>query len=224
MTAALSYRSRALSALAVALPVPLLAALGLSLPLPATVERLAARLVPFGDHSALDSDTRDQKGGRIVRGPAESTLVRLKIRDASGRTKVITVPGSAVTKMTTELAASGGTLVSTDSAGAAPPAGPVLSATQPTEVAANEAALATRVPTPPPAPSSPQPEPTSAPSPKAAPEPTQPVVDTATTAIDNTVSSASSTVTAVSDTANKTVTTVTDTAKNTVGGLLGGHP
>jgi hypothetical protein len=44
---------RFLCVLALVLPVPLFAALGLSLPLPATVERIAAKLVPFGDSIGL---------------------------------------------------------------------------------------------------------------------------------------------------------------------------
>jgi hypothetical protein len=68
MTAALSYRSRALTALALALPIPLLAALGLSLPLPATVQRLAAGLVPFADHATIEAAPRN---GSIVPAPGE---------------------------------------------------------------------------------------------------------------------------------------------------------
>jgi hypothetical protein len=68
MTAALSYRSRALTAFALALPIPLLAALGLSLPLPATVERLAAGLVPFADHATIQAAPRN---GSIVPAPGE---------------------------------------------------------------------------------------------------------------------------------------------------------
>lgn len=47
---------RALIALAVCLPVPVLAATGLSVPLPATVERLAAALVPWADAAKLETD------------------------------------------------------------------------------------------------------------------------------------------------------------------------
>ena len=47
---------RVLIALAVCLPVPVLAATGLSIPLPATVERLAAALVPWADAASLESD------------------------------------------------------------------------------------------------------------------------------------------------------------------------
>jgi hypothetical protein len=47
---------RVLVALAVCLPVPVLAATGLSIPLPETVERLAATLVPWGDAAKLEAD------------------------------------------------------------------------------------------------------------------------------------------------------------------------
>jgi hypothetical protein len=58
--------------LAVVLPVPVLAALGLSLPLPATVERIAAKLVPFGSADAFEtSASRLATGGTIVLAPGE---------------------------------------------------------------------------------------------------------------------------------------------------------
>ena len=47
---------RVLIALAVCLPVPVLAATGLSIPLPATVERLAAALVPWAGAANVDAD------------------------------------------------------------------------------------------------------------------------------------------------------------------------
>jgi len=64
------------SVLALILPVPLFAALGLSLPLPATVERIAARLVPFGNVAALESDASRTASGSIVltSGKSEQTV------------------------------------------------------------------------------------------------------------------------------------------------------
>ena len=47
---------RVLVVLAVCLPVPILAATGLSIPLPATVERLAAALVPWAGAARLEAD------------------------------------------------------------------------------------------------------------------------------------------------------------------------
>jgi hypothetical protein len=58
-----------LGAVAFALPVPLFAALGLSLPLPATVERIAAELVPFA--SFRDSGAELGVGGTIVAAPGD---------------------------------------------------------------------------------------------------------------------------------------------------------
>src|SRR5688572_29342780 len=66
--------------LGVCLPVPLLAATGLSIPLPATVERLAAQLVPFAEAATLEAS--DKAGRRyrgvIVRTPTEKRPVARK--------------------------------------------------------------------------------------------------------------------------------------------------
>jgi hypothetical protein len=214
-TAALSYRSRALSAAAVALPIPLLAALGLSLPLPATVARLAARLVPFADDGARASVLR---GGTIVTRPGEAEPVRVRVRDASGHTRVISVPRASLTKR--ELVTTAGkrvVIVGTE----APPTVDVpktTTAARPSQSPDNTPATAAVAPA---SSAAPAPTTTSTPTvdtttpPKPAPTPTQQVVNTVTTAVDNTVSS-------VPNTVNNTVTTVTGTAQNTVGGLLGG--
>ena len=74
MAVAIRYPSRALAVLAVALPVPLLAAAGLSLPLPATVARLAANLVPFGNPAALAAPGDRPAHGSIVLAPGEQPL------------------------------------------------------------------------------------------------------------------------------------------------------
>jgi len=74
-TATRGLRGRAgpfLTVLALVLPVPLFAALGLSLPLPATVERIAAKLVPFGNADALDANASARAAdGTIVLGAGE---------------------------------------------------------------------------------------------------------------------------------------------------------
>jgi hypothetical protein len=59
-------------ALGVCLPIPLLAATGLSLPLPSSVERLAAALVPWVDSAPLDA-SRAARGesGSITELPGE---------------------------------------------------------------------------------------------------------------------------------------------------------
>jgi hypothetical protein len=217
VTVALAYRSRALAALAAALPVPLFAALGLSLPLPATVERLAAKLVPFADQSALDAARADApENGFIVPGPEEARVVRVQVRDASGRTSVISLPRSKAATSDRK-APSGEVLDSSPEATIAADKEPA-STSNVTQTKNDAASTAS----PPSAPDAEAPsDPTNAPPeaettqpPAAAPQPTQQVVTTATTAVDDTVSSVS-----------ETVTTATDTAKNTVGGLVGGiHP
>ncbi|MDQ2967685.1 MAG: hypothetical protein M3R37_05120 [Actinomycetota bacterium] len=62
-----------LTVLALVLPVPLCAALGLSLPLPATVARIAAKLVPFANSAVLNANEEQLLGARgsIVRVPGE---------------------------------------------------------------------------------------------------------------------------------------------------------
>jgi hypothetical protein len=64
---------RVLVVLAVCLPVPVLAATGLSIPLPTTVERLAAALVPWGNAANLEADESPTVGadGAIVLAPHE---------------------------------------------------------------------------------------------------------------------------------------------------------
>jgi hypothetical protein len=61
--------ARALAVLAIVLPVPLCAVLGLSLPLPASVARLAAKIVPFSNSARLDANDQHVLGapGNIVR-------------------------------------------------------------------------------------------------------------------------------------------------------------
>lgn len=60
--------------LGVCLPIPLFAATGLSLPLPASVERLAASLVPWADETIVDGAQAFSLGenGSIVLAPGES--------------------------------------------------------------------------------------------------------------------------------------------------------
>lgn len=63
----------ALIVIGLSLPIPLFAATGLSLPLPATVERLAAALVPWTNAAALEENQALDAGARgaIVRAPGE---------------------------------------------------------------------------------------------------------------------------------------------------------
>jgi hypothetical protein len=63
----------ALIVIGLSLPIPLFAATGLSLPLPATVERLAAALVPWTTAAAVEENQALDTGARgsIVRVPGE---------------------------------------------------------------------------------------------------------------------------------------------------------
>jgi hypothetical protein len=67
------WPARVLTVLALVLCIPLCAALGLSLPLPATVARIAAKLVPFANSAVLDGRGEQLLGGpgSIVRFPGE---------------------------------------------------------------------------------------------------------------------------------------------------------
>jgi hypothetical protein len=62
-----SFGARLLAVLALVLPVPLFAALGLSLPLPESVARIAAQLVPFGNPESVAVEA----GGAVVLVPGE---------------------------------------------------------------------------------------------------------------------------------------------------------
>jgi hypothetical protein len=90
--------------LAIVLPVPVLAALGLSLPLPATVERLAAKLVPFGDSTVFDTKgARALAAGSIVVAPGERGLKQATSTDSGGSprsplpTRIAGKPGTPTT-------------------------------------------------------------------------------------------------------------------------------
>ncbi len=74
---------RLLILLGILLPVPLSAATGLTIPLPATVERLAARLVPFADAAPSSRAQPFVAGarGRIVETEDEVILSNLLSAD-----------------------------------------------------------------------------------------------------------------------------------------------
>jgi hypothetical protein len=239
MTAAIEYRSRLLAAFAVVLPVPLLAAAGLSLPLPATVERLAAKLVPFGSAAALDSRRSDRPAsGSIVLAAGEQAAPRLVrvpgspymalpaaagARQRHGRTH----PGELVTGHASAGAPHAGTPSATrqdEKAGTAP------STTTPggRETTAPSAPT-TQLDAPPAPPASTTSLPTSTPPPSSTTSPpssTTPPPSSTPQAVNTATETANNTVTAVTDTAHNTVTTATDTVNTTVGGVVGGlnHP
>src|SRR4249919_1353350 len=58
----------------ICLPVPLLAATGLSVPLPNVVERIAAALVPWAEPVAFESSELQGASGTIVPAAGETTL------------------------------------------------------------------------------------------------------------------------------------------------------
>lgn len=86
-------RERLLVFLGVCLPVPLFAATGLSLPLPGTVERIATRLVPFGERTALTSG--GVAGGSIVLTDAERRQVNTQ--EVVVRVPAVVEPAAAPT-------------------------------------------------------------------------------------------------------------------------------
>lgn len=99
--------TRVLALLGVCLPVPICAMSGLSLPLPATVERIAASLVPWADGVAMSANEALQtgEGGSIVPGADERsgnegarlagvvTTLGTRTKDRPGVRAVPPVPG-----------------------------------------------------------------------------------------------------------------------------------
>jgi hypothetical protein len=98
---------RLIAALGVCLPVPICAASGLTLPLPATVERIAAALVPFTDAVAMSANEALRPGaaGSIVPKANErggertevSAVQEVIVRGRSSKNRVrVVVPRSTV--------------------------------------------------------------------------------------------------------------------------------
>jgi hypothetical protein len=94
-----------LALLGVCLPVPICAMSGLSLPLPATVERIAASLVPWADGVAMSANEALRTGARgsivadreerFENGGARPRVVKIVGTDATGGgTSVILLPGA----------------------------------------------------------------------------------------------------------------------------------
>jgi hypothetical protein len=224
VTAAVPYRSRVLAALAVLLPVPLLAAAGLSLPLPATVERLAAKLVPFGNasvaaaaatHGSIVPGTGEQPGTVLVHASAASPAQGSAqvLRGSRPNPATPTRPqASSVPSATTPTDAANDSAAASDAAHATP-----------VETAAPTAASSV-TPAPPTAPAqttTPAQQPPPAPAPAPAPTPAQTTTPTPTQVVNNTVTTAAST---ANDTVNNTVTTATEVVNNATGGLGGKLP
>ena len=228
MAVAIRHPSRAaLAVLAVALPIPLLAAAGLSLPLPVTVERLAAKLVPFGNPAALEAGRGDRPvQGSIVLAAGERRLVaqtagvrgQLERRTTSTVPRLISAPTSHPDGRVPDVSSGGAGADRTPSTpgstpergmGPAPSGATTTTATPPTTTASAPAPSTTTTTTPTPTPTT-----TTTTTPTSTPA-VAPTVTTVTTALNNTVTTAT-------DTAKNTVTTVTSTAGGVVGGLP--HP
>lgn len=198
MTAALSYRSRALTALALALPIPLLAALGLSLPLPATVERLAARLVPFADHATIEATPRN---GSIVPASSERRA-GIRTETAPSANQGLIVRSGRVVKVglaNVSPAIDAPRSMPRGDAETSTTAAPESAPTPSSTTAPSQPASGSTEPQQAPVPTQPDPKPTPAPAP--------------TNVVENTVT-----------TIANTATTATNTAKTTVDGVVGGVP
>jgi len=95
---------RALALLGICLPVPICAASGLTLPLPATIERIAASLVPWADAGALSANEALRAGARgtILADPDERSEQRVErsrlataapsLGGTTGNTRIVILP------------------------------------------------------------------------------------------------------------------------------------
>ncbi len=190
--------ARVFTVLAVVLPVPTLAALGLSLPLPATVERLAAKLVPFGDSNALEDASRAPAHGSIVLVPGEQAIGQVG-SSASGGSRISPLATSAAGHGATRNAAlptpaatePHGQPSDTTRGGGATPSAPKQSGDTPSPVPTDGGG-----PPPPPPPG---------PGPSPPPSPT-PVVDTVIGTVTTATSPAADTTKAVVDAAASAAT------------------
>jgi hypothetical protein len=212
--------ARVFSALAIVLPVPLLAALGLSLPLPSSVERLAAKLVPFGDADALDANgTQALARGAIVHARGE--------QDAGGRVASTASDGSVVPFLPVSAAGKGAT-----HDGALPtvtePRGETSEGSRDNGAGADASAAASGTKQSGddsgPAPTTGGGSITSPGGTQTAPDPdpeTSPV-ETATNTANGTVGSATNTVTTATGSATGTATAAADSAGGTVSDTVGG--
>jgi hypothetical protein len=198
------FGARLLAVLAVVLPVPVFAVLGLSLPLPATVERIAAQLVPFGDAGSPAVRT----DGTIVLVPGEQRPQSERADPAGSADAITRGTGLPVAAITGPRAAGPGTETS---AGETAPAGGDMRGASPTDDGRLTSAPSSSTPTTPTTPTS---ETTTPPGGGSEPAEPPTLVDTATSAANGAVNTAT---TAVTDTVAPTV----DTAEDTATGLLG---
>lgn len=201
------FGARLLAVLAVVLPVPVFAVLGLSLPLPATVERIAAGLVPFGDAGSPAVGT----DGTIVLVPGEH-------QSQSNPAEPGRSPGSMTRSTGLPAAVTGPRAAGPSaeaSAGATAPAGGDVRGTTPTDDGRLTSAPSSSTPTTPTSETTTPPEGGS--------EPAEPptLVDTATSAANGAVNTAT---TALTDTVGPPADTakgVVDSAEGAATGALG---
>jgi hypothetical protein len=201
------FGARLLAVLAVALPIPVFAVLGLSLPLPATVERIAAQLVPFGDAGSPAVRT----DGTIVLVPGEQRPQGERADRAGSAGAITRGTGLPVAAITGPRAAGPGTETS---AGATAPAGGDVRGASPTDDGRLTSAPSSSTPTTPTTSTTPTSETTTPPGGGSEPAEPPTLIDTATSAANGAVNTAT---TAVTDTVAPTV----DTAEDTATGVLG---
>jgi hypothetical protein len=233
MTAALGYlaapalraRSRGrlgavATVLAVVLPVPVLAALGLSLPLPATVERLAAKLVPFGDSTAFDAKgTRALAGGSIVLAPEERGVSQAASTASGGSTRSplplrsAGKPGKPATPIEPEARSSEPRGQTSHEASQKNGADPTASPSAPSESAPTNRGDPVPVPVPDAGGAQPGSDPSPAPEPKPTP------VDTVTEAANTAVAPITNTVTNATNSVTDTAHDAVDTGTGALGGI-----
>lgn len=213
------FGARLLAVLALVLPVPVFAVLGLSLPLPATVERIAAQLVPFGNAESAAVGT----GGTIVLIPGEQRSKSSSAEPDGSRASVTRSTGLSAAAFTGPRGAGPSAETSTDAT--APADG--VRGTTPADAGRATSAPSSSAPSSSTTPGS---TPTTTTTPggtqsEGGPEPAKPtLVDTATSAANGAVNTATTAVTETvgppADTAKGVVESAESTAKDTLGGVL----
>jgi hypothetical protein len=213
--------ARVLAVVALVLPVPFCAVLGLSLPLPASVARIAAKIVPFSNSAALDANEDHVLGARgsivLVAGePAaddggsaiDPSLAVDRPRSAGG----VPAPGGKIGGTTRPSPIDTATTVTTP-ATAAQEYGSTPRRHDPGSSISETAAPVASTPSP-----GTEPPPPSGGGGPAPPSVTPTVVDSATAAAATVVGTVSNTAT----TATATLTDTADAAAATAGGIVTG--
>jgi hypothetical protein len=213
--------ARVLAILTLVLPVPFCAALGLSLPLPASVARIAAKIVPFSNSAVLDVKEEQVVGARGSIVPVAGEL-------PAGNAPSAIDPGGSLTAHAPHSA--GGAAAPRGNMGGTTTASPNDTATKPATAAQEHGASTPRQTDPvssisattPPGGSTPSPGTGSTPPPgdsePVPPSGTPTVVDTAAAAVAPVAGTVSNTVT----TALPTVTNTAAAAVGTAGGVVTG--